>query len=136
MIAVAQDAEGLRIAAIELLDEAFEAPERERIERIAEMSSNPEEVLRASAPKRSLSPGYYLWLGFVIEEVERPLNAGIAFREEELTAEELLGLKIMLAAREGFRRKHPPCRRCGTPVRNEWEKLCAGCEFDAATARV
>jgi hypothetical protein len=131
MIAVAQDADGLRTAALELLEEAFDAPERARIERMAENSGDPESV-RAVNPVRTLAHGYYLWLGYVAGEIEQPLEAGVTFRDADLDAGELLGLSVLREARAEFRRKHPPCQGCGTPQRNEWDKMCGACRSEMA----
>lgn len=128
MIAVAQDAEGLRIAAAELLEDSFDAPQRERNLQLAEQAADPEPILRAAQSKRSLSPGYYMWLDFIVENIEMPLEAGIAFSESRMDADELLGLQVVRHARAEFRRAHPPCRGCGTPLRMEWDKLCSECK--------
>jgi len=134
VIVISQDEQGLRLAAAEMLEDAFEAPQREENERIAAMSSDPEAVLRATLPKRSLSPGYYLWLVFLIEAVEQPMEAGVVMSEAHLGAEELLGLQVLRGARAEFRRKHPPCRRCGTPLRYEHQETCNECQRAAAAA--
>jgi hypothetical protein len=127
MIAVAQDAEGLRQAAAELLEDELDAPQREKNEKLAEQSGDPELVLRASRSKRTLSPGYYMWLDFVVLAIEEPLAAGIVLNESRLDADELLGLQIVRQARAEFRRNHPPCQGCGTPLRMPWDKCCSEC---------
>jgi hypothetical protein len=132
MIAVAQDEEGLRQAARELLEDAFNAPVRERNAKIAEQSADPELVLRAGHPERALSPGYYMWLGYVAEEIEQPLEAGVSFGSADLLADELLALNVLKEARAEFRKKHPPCRGCNKPLPNEWDKMCNDCQREAA----
>jgi fructose-specific component phosphotransferase system IIB-like protein len=134
MIAVAQDEEGLRQAAREVLEESFTAPARERNQRIAEQSEDPELVLRAGHEERSLSPGYYLWLDYLAEAIEQPLEAGVSFGPADLLADELLGLSVLKEARAEFRRKHPPCRGCNRPLPNEWDKLCNDCQREIAAA--
>jgi hypothetical protein len=131
MIAVAQDAEGLRMAAQELLEEAFDAPERARTERLAASSGDPESILSVNSG-RTLAHGYYLWLGYVASEIEQPMEAGVTFRGADLDAGELLGLSALREARAEFRRKHPPCQGCGTPQRNEWDKMCGACRSEIA----
>jgi hypothetical protein len=132
MIAVSQDAEGLRMAAFELMEDSLDAAQREANERLAEHAANPEQVLAAAEPKRTLSPGYYLWLGYVAEAIAEPLEAGIAFRDADLGADEIMTLTILAEARAKFRRMHPPCRGCGKPLRNEWDKACNDCQRAAA----
>jgi hypothetical protein len=127
MIAVATDLKGLRMAAAELMEDSLYADERERMEKLAETSANPEALLRACQPQRSLPLGYYLWLTFVAEAIEQPLQAGVTFRDADLGAEEITALQILREARAEFRRKHPPCGGCGKPLANEWDKTCSEC---------
>jgi hypothetical protein len=134
MIAVSQDAEGLRMAALELMEDALDAGQREANEQLAEYSGDPELVLRAAQPKRTLSPGYYMWLGYVAETIAEPLEAGIAFSEANVDADEILALGILSEARAKFRRMHPPCSGCGKPLRYEWDKSCNDCQRTAAAA--
>jgi len=134
MILVAQDEDGLRQAAAELMEEIFEAPQRERNEKLAESCADPEIILRASLPKRSLSPGYYLWLEFLVTAIEMPREAGVIFRESDLSMEEVIGLGILREAREEFRKKHPSCKGCGAPLQNEWDKACNNCQRAAAAS--
>ncbi len=134
MIAVSQDAEGLRVAALELMEDALDAPQREANEQLAEHAAEPEKIREAAEPKRTLSPGYYMWLGYVAESIARPLEAGIAFRDADLGADEILALMILSEARAKFQRMHPPCSGCGKPLRYEWDKTCNDCQRAAAAA--
>ena len=134
MIAVSQDAEGLRAAALELMEEALDAPQREANEQLADYAAEPEQLRGAAQPKRTLSPGYYMWLGYVAEVIEQPLKAGIAFRDADLGADEIMALTILSEARAKFRRLHPPCNGCGKLLRNEWDKTCNDCQRAAAAA--
>lgn len=129
MIAAFQDEEGLRIAAAELFEEAFEAPALQENARTARASEDENPL---TPELRTLSPGYYLWIEFVLETIEQPLEAGVEFREASLLPEELLTLRVLRQARQDFRRKHPPCRGCGKLLRNEWDKTCNDCEAAAA----
>jgi hypothetical protein len=134
MIAVAQDAEGLRIAYVELLEEAMDAPERERNERFAEMAANPEALLGSVASRRTLSPGYYGWIGYLQEAIEGPLECGVLIAERDLSAEEIEGLAALRAGKMDFRQKHPPCAGCGRPLADAMGKKCGDCqraEFEA-----
>jgi hypothetical protein len=131
MIAVSQDGEGLRIAALELMEEALDAPQREKNEQLAEYASDPD-AIRAAAEKRTLSPGYYMWLGYVAETIAQPLEEGITFSEANVDADEITTLGILSEARVKFRRLHPPCSGCGKPLANEWDKTCNDCQRESA----
>ncbi len=134
MIAVAQDPEGLRMAALELLEESLNAAERARNERFAEIAVNSEAMLRMP-DARTLSPGYYMWLGYVMEEIAQPLEAGIAFHHADLTAEEVMTLAIIGEARMKFQRLHPPCNGCGKPLADAaFGRTCGDCKSEAAAA--
>lgn len=135
MIAVAQDADGLRVAALELMEETLDASQREAIEDLAELAEDPGQLLEAAEPKRTLSPGYYMWLGYIAETIAAPLEAGIAFRDADLGADEFMGLTILSEARAKFRRMHPPCGGCGKPLRNDWDKTCNDCQRAAAAGK-
>lgn len=128
MIDVARDGEGLRQAALELMEEAMDAPERERLERLAAMAKNSEAVLRDIPERRTLSPGYYMWITYVVEAIVGPMESGVAFREADLRVEEVLGLTALREARMRFRKEHPPCRDCGKALPNAGVKQCAECE--------
>ncbi len=131
MIAVSQDAQGLRTAALELMEEALDAGQREKNEQLAEYASDPERLL-AAGEKRSLSPGYYMWLGYVSEEIASPLEAGLTFDAGKLSSDEVMTLGILRETRAKFQRLHPPCSGCGKPLRNEWDKTCNDCQVTAA----
>jgi hypothetical protein len=119
------------MAALELLEESIHGEELERVRRIAEQSADPEAVLAAGAPRRSLAAGYYLWLVEYLVPLEAQMAAGVTIPEARIAAADLEGLAALKAAREEFDRKHPQCR-CGKRLANEWEKQCAECMAKAA----
>lgn len=127
MILVAQDAAGLRQAALELMEESLDAPERERMEQLAQNAQNAEAVRDSVKSRRTLSPGYYLWLDFIASEIAAPLEAGITFRAVDLDCEELLGLNALREAKAEFRTLHPPCRRCGQALPDAATDICRNC---------
>jgi|GEM_PF-1042998 hypothetical protein len=129
LIAVTSDAEGLRQAAIELMEESLDAPERERIERLAKTAANGERLLESLPQRRTLSPGYYLWLASVIETVVEPMEAGVSFHSSDLDADEMTTLRAIREARSEFRRMHPPCKGCGKPLADAALERCAECDF-------
>ena len=128
-IYVAQDFAGLRIAASELLEEAFFLPERERIERLAATAANGEAMLAKIPNFRTLSPGYYLWIGYLAETVEPAASAGFWSPPGQMDDDEFLGLQIVKQARTRFREKHPPCGGCGKPLADASLQRCPECDF-------
>lgn len=126
-IRVAADFEGLQIAALELLEEAFDAPERARIEQLAAVAANSEKLLASLPQRRTLSPGYYFWIAAIQEHVIDAMEAGIAFRERDIRSEEWLCVLAIRRARADFSQKHPPCRGCGKPLRDAQANQCDAC---------
>jgi hypothetical protein len=127
---VERDHEGIRQAALEMLEESLDAEGRERIEKVAQQSDDPERILAASR-KRTLPAGYYMWLEY-IGELEKQLSAGVAISESDLPAADVAGLLALKSAREEFGRNHPPCRGCGKLLANFWDKACNECQREAA----
>lgn len=128
MIAVARDYEGLKTAALERLEEAFQEKDVERtLRRATEGPCNAEDVIAACAPKQTLAAGYYaradylFWLAGVMETV--------SFRPHELSVTEAEGLRVVAQARAQFQREHPPCPNCGAPNRRHTLQ-CRECMFD------
>jgi hypothetical protein len=124
-ICVSEDWDGLRIAALELIEEVLDQPERMR-------SANPEEMLAQRRSKYKLSSGYYTWLIYIMEEIETPLDRGVDPRELHLNNDERAALLILSEARLEFWRLHPPCSRCKRPVANSRDARCSECLRAAA----
>ena len=133
IISIPQDAVGLAQAAAELFEEAYEAPQIEKNEELAEMTEDQEPLARGKE-HRTLSPGYYMWLEHVAEHVDSTMQIGIVFGDGDLEAGELLALQILRRARAEFQRKHPPCRGCGKPLPYEWDRSCGDCQRATAAA--
>jgi hypothetical protein len=132
-VSVAKDFSGLKQAALELLEEARSAPERERLEWLAQRSANPNEILQASESNRTLSEGHYLRVAYLCELSEF-LSMGVQL-SFDLDMTELRGMLSIAAARAEFDRAHPPCRGCGKRLENEWDKTCNDCQRAAAAAQ-
>ncbi|SRR5260370_6529407 len=133
VVSVAKDFSGLKQAALELMEEARSAPERERIEKLAQMSADPGEILRACGGKRSLAEGYYARVGYLME-LQSFLSMGVQL-SFALDMAELRGMQSIAGARAEFDRAHPPCKGCGVRLENEWDKTCNNCQRAAAAQR-
>jgi hypothetical protein len=130
IVSVAKDFSGLRQAALELMEEARSAPERERLERLARGAANSEEILQVMGRNRSLAEGYYARVGYLME-LESFLSMGVQLRFD-LDMAELRGMQSIAAARAEFDRGHPTCKGCGVRLENEWDKTCNDCQRAAA----
>jgi hypothetical protein len=138
MISVAQDGEGLKLAALELLEESMDAPERARMEKLAATAANAQAILDSIPNRRTLSRGSYAWVTSIMECVVQPMESGVAFRLSDLDCEEMIAIRAIQEARAEFRRLHPPCRRCGRALPEIGLKFCVECEherFDEETRR-
>jgi hypothetical protein len=127
-IYVPEDLEGLHIAAMELLEGEFNAPERQRLEQLAEVAANRETILASLPAIRTLSPGYYMWLDYIVSTVEPAVEAGVWAPPGEMDADEFAGLQVIREARGEFHRKHPPCKVCGKPLPDLTVSKCSACE--------
>jgi NADH pyrophosphatase NudC (nudix superfamily) len=128
-VLVAKDFLALKKTALELMEEARSAPERERIMRLARGASNAGEVAAlVSCTKRSFAEGYYDRVGYLLE-----LESYLALQmRQDLDMDELRGLVAIAGARAEFARTHPPCSGCGKQLENEWDKTCNDCQRAAA----
>jgi len=126
-IAVERDSDGIRMAALELMEETLGRDEFTRVERIAMQAEDPAAVLAAAAPKRQFSPGYYLWVEYLIG-LEAEMQAGMAVAAA-LASADVTGLMAVREARMQFERAHPRCG-CGRLLKNEWDKQCPACALE------
>ncbi len=129
-VSVAKDFGGLKQAALELMEEARSAPERERLERLTLGAANSNEILQAMGSNRSLAEGYYVRVGYLME-LGSFLSMGLQLRFD-LDMAELRGMQSIAAARAEFDRAHPPCKGCGKLLENEWDRSCNDCQRAAA----
>jgi hypothetical protein len=123
---VEKDSDGIRMATLELMEETLDRDEFTRVERIAMQAEDPAAVLAAAAPKRKFSPGYYLWVGYLLG-LEAEMQAGVAVAAA-LAGADVIGLLAVRDARIEFERAHPRCG-CGRLLRNAWDKQCPACEL-------
>lgn len=114
MIVVSRDYEGLRIAALELFEEARTTREQERRFRNIDLDRtvNAEQLIEQAMPKRTLSDGYYSRVRYLLW-LERTQEAGVNFKN--LQVSEVEGVGAVNEARSEFKSKYPPCPRCGFP---------------------
>jgi hypothetical protein len=133
MIDVAHDREGLRQAALELMEEQFAVQQRKG--QLADCSAAPESDLAKPEAERTLSPAYYQWIGYIVGRVEEWCKAGISLSDPNLDADpdELPAIDALGEARADFEKKHPLCVGCSEPLRSANEKMCDECLLAAAT---
>jgi hypothetical protein len=137
-ISVASDFIGLKTAALELMEEALMASERDRIEKLASMAANRDAILASyGGPERTMADGYYTRVGYLLD-LESFISLG-AGAQIELELTEARGILCIREARDKFRRMHPPCAGgCGRLLTNANERKCSDCqrlEFEAQSSR-
>jgi len=111
MILVATDYVGLRQAALEIFEEIFTAEDRERTLAAAESAANRDEIIERAIPQRTLSPGYYERVIYLLdlEEMTQVVQVGL----REVDESEIRGITVVRQAREETLQKYPPCPHCG-----------------------
>jgi len=120
MICVAEDAEGLQIAARELLEE--ELAKRLFDELAPRLGARQRVNARQNlGTQRTLGAGYYLRAAFLF---------WLASRVERVTlmAEDSEGIEAILAASAAFQRAHPPCPNCGEALESALSNSCWSCK--------
>ncbi|SRR6266702_4361583 len=127
MIDIAQDREGLRHAALELMEEEFAM--RQQDQRHTNSSATPEYSVAKPETQRTLSPGYYKWLGYIVGRVEDWRAAGVLVFDPDCDAEpdELPAIDALSEAFAEFDKRHPRCCGCGEPQRNVGKRMCDDC---------
>lgn len=119
MIIVANDVDGLRVAAMELFASA--ADDKDISRALASIDPDDTAQLAKLIPQSSVSPGYLdrvtylLWL-------EDKMRAGIAFAE--ISADEAEGIAAIQRARYEFERDNPMCPDCGVRNRMGSRHVC------------
>ncbi len=125
MIEISRDYEGLRQAALELLEESRTSVRRERTAAALEQAAPPftlagEELLTRMAPQRKLAAGYYDRVAYLMELDGVPANRSGA----PLEVTELHGLAAVARARDEFAAAHPACPGCGQPRETQFQNFC------------
>jgi hypothetical protein len=111
--------------ALELMEETLDRDEFVRAERIAAQAEDPAAVMAAAAPKRKFSPGYYLWVQYLLG-LEVEMDAGVAVAAA-LAGADVAGLLAVREARLEFERLHPRCG-CGRLLKHAFDKKCPECQ--------
>ena len=122
MIEVASDYEGLRQAALALLEE----------DRLL-ISTTAKEGEDVDLPERELSDGYYVRARYRMATGEQ-VRQGMIRDLSDLEMTESRGLGAIAAARNEFDRDHPPCPGCGNALETPYAKRCWACEWKKEAA--
>lgn len=117
MIDIGKDEEGLREAMREMMEEVREQ----------EHCDGGETSSSGRKTRRSLSPGYYLMLCRVANEVDAQLRAGVRFSDVRIDPDDELARSIVAEKCAEFVQKFPACSVCGTPIDDWREGTCAAC---------
>jgi len=125
VIRVSADLAGLRVAALELFEGAMLEEQSAPALRRAPLGEDRDRVLERTAPARSLSPGYYERVAYLLS-LEQELGLGLMTRPSELLASELDGLFAVKSARSEFEREHPACPGCGA-LNQKFAATCRAC---------
>jgi hypothetical protein len=112
MIDVARDIPGLRIAFLEVMEEAAAEPRRQKTLALAQQASNRARLVESLSPARTLSQGYYSRAEYLFW-LRQVLDLGAEIPASELRADELSGLMALEQARGEFERTHVGCPACG-----------------------
>src|SRR5882724_3986395 len=127
-IAIARDYDGLKQAALEMLEEERSSEHRQRVERQAATAANGEAMLAALGTERTLADGYYMRIGYLLE-LESMIHAGLHFEAKEMAMSKVRGLIAIESARAEFDRLHPRCRGCGTRLDDTLDNVCGDCRM-------
>ncbi len=129
---IAHDLQGVRRAALELMEEALTAEEREAMldRGWASAWESPDpaaavELIVSGSPQleRKLPAGYYEWAAYLfwLEQVRQIAP------EMPLAADELDGLVMLTHVRAAFEHEHPPCAGCGARQQTRFATRCRAC---------
>jgi hypothetical protein len=121
-IDVARDQEGLRMAALALLEEGFV---RSRIKGSLQTATdeNADRIFN-SIPKRTLAEGYYARAQFLLG-FEEYVDAGLPLSTVSMI--EADGLIAVKRARREFEYQHPSCGACGALQEGRFNTSCDSC---------
>jgi len=139
VIRVEHDAEGIRVATMELLEEGFQRAKIERgsgleadtPQRAKAEAKRREQQIDAIEKRRTLAAGYYTFVQHVLRlDAERAV--GLTLDPHTLASFEGSALRTLAACRNEHRAKHPTCSRCGTEQDSRFHPKCTGCGAEFA----
>lgn len=131
-IAVARDYDGLKQAALELLEESRSEPQNEKLRRVAEGAANREQILQGIVSHRTLAEGYYMRISYLLE-LESMIHIGVDLGDLEMS--EMYGLASIQHARREFDSTHPLCTGCQAVRLEQGETRCPECSSAEMRAR-
>lgn len=131
MIVVARDAEGLRLAALELLKEPMVEEFNQGVIKAAAGAENYKRVLQDVTPTRTLSDGYYTRVEYLFG-IRRQLKS-LLLDSTKLSADDVTGLLAIDEAIDEFAREHWRCVKCQRYSPNDAE--ACRCGFDPKKGR-
>jgi hypothetical protein len=125
MIDVRRDFPGLRIAAAEMFIESFLRKDMDDV-LSGSMRNYAIEALAKAMPARTVSLGYYRWVGYLLwlRSITALPGSGI-----ELMGDESEGILVVNDAEREFRNRHPPCGKCGA-LNEESAWSCKKCQVE------
>jgi len=128
-VIVTQSMDGIRQAALELMEESLGAEDVERqLDNLCAQDAD-EATLEKVIPVRTMADGFYEFASYLLW-VRGILDANV---EMSITADDAEGLRALEAARQQFERDHPACPQCGTRQYSSTEMRCrkgrCGMEF-------
>jgi len=120
MICVAEDAEGLQIAAHELLEEELA---KRRFDELSPRLGPQQRVIarKGLGTQRTLAAGYYPYAAFLFWLAGR-------VKRVTLKAGDAEGIEAVDAARAEFHKAHPQCPNCGEALESALSISCWSCK--------
>jgi hypothetical protein len=125
MIIVAQDVEGIRLAALQLFEESLREKEMDRVISNASQADDLTALERV-VQEQKLSPGYRDWTLYLIW-LKGKIDTGVNL---EISADEAEGLTALVSARQEFEREHPQCFKCGARQYSKVSLRCRSCSVE------
>jgi hypothetical protein len=122
VIDVVRDTEGIRLAALQILEEGFQ---RGRVERTALQATEETRArLVASVARPTMAAGYLRWCDH-LWGLESQREIGLSL--DGITSYEMLGLISIAQGRREFEGKHPECSACKMRQPSRFQAQCDGC---------
>lgn len=126
---VTQDMNGVRQAALEMMNESLRADDLAR--QIQGLMSDDDLAayavsLAKTVPVRSVASGFYDYAAYLFW-MRSMIDANV---EITVLADEAEGLRAIEAARQEFERDHPACPQCGARQDSSTRIKCRSCRME------